>query len=164
VVSLLLGKSVGAITLIVVDTNTLVVLEVTSHESALVRVLAHTEASDSNAVQGVHVIVCRTGVLRVLGLLRGRSSRDRARGAGIGDGGTSHGEIMTGLAQINVWGKIGDINGGFHEAALHCDDVVTERVVLVEQSLELLTETFDTLILSFQLADVGLLALAKSTL
>jgi hypothetical protein len=133
VVSLLLGH-VGAIALVVVDANTLVVLEVTGHESVVVRVLAHTEASDSNAVQGVHVIVCRTGVLRVLrvlGLLGSRSSRDLASRTGVGNGGSSHRQVMTRLAEVNVWGSLWNVKGGLHQAALQGEDIITQGVVLV---------------------------------
>jgi hypothetical protein len=162
-VSLLLRNSIRAIALILVAANTLVVLEVTAHESVLVRVLAHAQASNSDAVQGVHVIVGGARVLGV-GLLGTRSSRDWAGRTSIRDGGSGHGKVMTGLAQVNVWGKVGDVNGGVNQAALHGDDVITEGVVLMKEVLELLPKSFNTLVLSLQLADVGFLALAESAL
>lgn len=146
VVSLLLGDRVRAIGLVLIAANTLVVLEVAGHERALVRVLTHAKASNSNAIQRVHVIVCRA---RMLGLL-GRS--DRGHWAGrtwAGDRGSSHGKVMTGLAEVNVWWEFRDLHRGFHETALHGDDVVTKGVVLVKQSLNLLTKMLNALILFF---------------
>jgi hypothetical protein len=160
VVSFLLRQSVGEITLVLIDTNTLVVLEVTSHESVLVRVLAHAETSNSDAVQ-VQLIAARA---RMLGLLlRNLCIRHLAGRTRVGHGG-SHGQVVSGLAEIDVTRGIGDINGGVYETVLQGDHVVTQAVVFIENSLHLLTESVDVLVLSFQLANIGFLALAESTL
>jgi hypothetical protein len=71
---------------------------------------------------------------------------------------------MAGLAEVNAWWGLGNIERSVDETALHGDGVFTEGIVLMQQSLNLLTESLDTLVLCLQLADVSFLALAESTL
>jgi hypothetical protein len=71
---------------------------------------------------------------------------------------------MTRLAKVNVWGSLWNVKGGFNQTALHGENVITQSVVLVNKGLELLPKSFNTLVLSLELADVGFLALAESTL
>lgn len=162
VVSLLLGERVRAIGLVLIAATTLVVLlEVGAHESILVRVLAHAEAGNSDAVQRVHVIIGRA---RVLGLLGSSDGVHGTGWTGAGDGGSSHGQVMAGLAEVNVRRGFRNIERGLHETALQEDDEITEDVVLVKHSFHLLTKGINALVLFLELADVGFLALTESAL
>lgn len=162
VVSLLLGEPVRAVGLVLIAATTLIVLlEVSAHESILVRVLAHAEACNSDAVQRVHVIIGRA---RVLGLLGSRDGVHGAGWTGAGDGSSSHGKVVAGLAEVNVGRGFGDIERGLHETALQEDDEITEDVVLVKHSLHLLSEGINALVLFLELADVGFLALTEGAL
>jgi hypothetical protein len=61
--SLLLTDSIGA-NLAIVGADALILLKIVVKEASVIRVLAHTQSSGRNAVQRVHVIGDRAGVLR----------------------------------------------------------------------------------------------------
>jgi hypothetical protein len=159
-VGLRLAYRVRAIALAVVGAHALVLLEVVAEEVALVRVFAHAQACDGDAVQRVHV-VCHAGLL--LALLRA-GGRYRG-GTGALDSGCGEGYLGGArLRQVDVCWQLGDFALGFQEAGLQVDDVLAELIVLAGQLLHCVFEGFDVLDFFLELADVSFLALTECTL
>lgn len=135
----------------IVATLRLVGLEVIAHEVRLVTTATDTKASNSNAVQRVEVAADR---VRLLGLLLNRTT-------------ATHGEakvVTRLLVQVHVSGDGRNFDMSFHHALMKGHNVVAEMVVVLVQLVEVLLVAVNKLDLVLQLADVGLLALAESTL
>ena len=147
--------------LVIIRANPLILLEaVVVKEGRVVGVLTHAECCSSDAVQRVHVIRDRTGVLAL-----GTRGGHRARRAGVLNAGRGKGHLSgPGLAQVDVGGELGDFTLRFEKTRLQVDDVFAQLVVLADQGLDLLLEGVDVLDLFLELADVSFLALAECAL
>lgn len=101
--------------LVIIGAHPLILLEaVVVEERSVIRVLTHAKCRSSNAVQGVHVISDRTGVLS-----RGTSGGHRARGAGVLDSGRGKRHLGGAwLVQIDVGRQLGDFTLGFEKTRL----------------------------------------------
>lgn len=155
----LLLSDVSAIALGLVGTTALVGLEVVVHEISLVRLLAHAEASNGDAVERVHVFIAS-----LLALLRGGSSGCRARGSAGRETSGSKRNLMSWVVEIDVRWHLRAVALCLHEAPLQADHVFAQRVVLADNLLELLAESLDVLDFFFKLADVCFLALTERAL
>lgn len=147
--------------LVIIGADPLILLEaIVVEEGGVIWVFTHTKRRSSDAVQRVHVIRDRTGVLSL-----GTRGGHRARGAGVLDPG--RGKCHLGgarLAQIDVGRQLGDFTLGFKETRLQVDDIFAQLVILADQGLNLVLEGVDILHLFFELADIGFLALAECAL
>lgn len=157
----ILLTGVRAIALVLVATTALVGLEVVTHEVGLVRLLAHAEASDGDAVERVHVFIASSGVLA---LLRSGSSGCRARGSAGRETSGSKRDFMSWVVEIDVRWHLRAVALCLHEAPLQTDHVFAQRVVLADKLLELLADRLDVLDFFFKLANICFLALTESAL
>lgn len=147
---LLLSNEVGVGSTIVAALR-LAGLEVGTHEVGLITTATDTKASNSNAVQRVEVVADRAGLLDLL--LNGSTA--------------AHAEtkvVARLLVQVDVGGELRNLDLGVHHALVKGHDVTAKSVVVILHLGEVLLVGVNQLDLVLKLADVGLLALAESTL
>lgn len=147
--------------LVIIRAHPLILLEaVVVQEGGVIWVLTHAKCRSSDAVQRVHVIRDRIGVLSL-----GTRGGHRARGARVLNSGRGKRHLSGArLAQIDVGRQLGNFTLGFKETRLQVDNVFAQLVVLADQGLNLVLQGVDILNFFLKLADVGFLALAECAL